>query len=78
MFGFLVGFRKFFAFFFYFVVCTVLMIMGYISGDHYMAQTTAGLTAFLGTNIGEHLLNLGKEWIQGKWKDISGEEESEE
>lgn len=70
MLGFLVGFRKFFAFIFYFVITTLLMVMGYITGDVYMVQVTIGISAFLGTNLAVHLVNIGRDWVQGKLRDV--------
>ncbi len=31
------------------------------------------VVAFFGTNLGEHIINVSKEWVQGKLKDIKGE-----
>lgn len=63
MLKFLTGFRKFTAFILYFAVTTVLMVAGLVTGDIYMREVTAGLGAFMATNIGEHLITVAKDWI---------------
>ena len=40
------------------------MINGKINGDIYMSQVTVGLSAFMATNIGEHIVSVAKDWLK--------------
>lgn len=64
--GFLVGFRKFIAFAVYFFVALILLVTDVIPSDTWLTEVTKVAVAFMGTNIGEHLINLGREWIANK------------
>jgi len=66
MLKFLLGFRKFTLTAIYLLVAILLLVLGVIPAEGWLEQVTAAVVAFLGTNIGEHLLNLGKEYLKGK------------
>lgn len=70
MFGFLIGFRKFLIMLIFLVVMIIFRVLGYINGAEFAQNLQLAVVAFFGTNIGEHLLNLGKKWVEGKLKDI--------
>jgi len=62
----LVGLRKFIAWSIYLAVAIVLLLTGIIPGEDWLGHITTGTVAFFSTNIGEHLINLGKDWIKNK------------
>lgn len=62
--------RKFMAFLVYFVVSTMFVWTQWvkITADVYMAQITLGLSAYMASNIGQHITDTVKEWIKKKKK----------
>lgn len=63
---FLVGFRKFTLAAVYLVVAIVLLLAGVIPAEGWLQHVTSVVVAFMGTNIGEHLIAVSKEWINTK------------
>lgn len=72
--GFLVGFRKFTIMILFMLLMTVFRIKGYIEGPDFANTVRDAVVAYFGTNIGEHLVSLGKEWVTGKLKELKGED----
>ena len=72
-FGFLVGFRKFTVMVAFMSIMVLFRVLGYVNGQEFSENLQLAVVAFMGTNLGEHLLSLGKEWVQGKIKEIKGE-----
>ena len=66
MFSFLVGFRKFFIMVLFLSVMVLFRLFDLIDGKQFADNLQIAVVAFFGTNIGEHLLNLGKEWVKGR------------
>lgn len=66
MLEFLVGFRKFITFMIYFIVLVAFVLFDIIDGGQFVDGAKAGVTAFMATNVGEHLLKLGKEYVSSK------------
>ena len=67
----LVGFRKFTMAVAFLVVAIILLIAGVIPSDDWLKQVSAVMIAFMGTNIGEHIIQVGKDWIANrKWENM--------
>jgi len=64
----LVGFRKFTIAIIYLVVAVVLLLTGEIPKADWLENVSKTIMAFFATNIGEHLINVGKVWINEKFK----------
>lgn len=62
----MVGFRKFTYGILFFSVSLVLMLTGYVTGEEWIKYNSTVVTAFFATNVGEHIINIGKEWIKNK------------
>jgi len=65
MFGFLVGFRKFFFGILVVLLLTGFLISGHIDGKTYGTSVTSITVGFFSTNLGEHIINTAKEWVKG-------------
>lgn len=74
MLGFLVGFRKFTIMVVFLLVMVTFRILNYIDGAQFAENLQIAVVAFFGTNLGEHLINIGKEWVQGKISEITKED----
>jgi len=69
MFRFLIGFRKFTVIILLTILLTVFLVRGDVPGPDYAKALAALGTAFCATNIGEHLIEMGKEWVKSLKKD---------
>ena len=63
---FLVGFRKFTVAIIFLVVSLGLLLGGVVTGGDFMKYNSSVIVAFMATNIGEHLLEIGKTWVNEK------------
>lgn len=70
VFAFLLGFRKFTIMAIFLIVMVLFRIFDLINGEQFSANLQIAVVAFFGTNVGEHLVNLGKDFLQGKLKNI--------
>lgn len=66
MLGFLVGFRKFVIMMLFLLTMVVFRVLGYISGAEFADNLQLAVVAYFSTNIGEHLIDLGRDWLKGK------------
>lgn len=66
--GYLVGFRKFAMAAIFLLVSIVLLIMGEVPNQDWMKHVSSVMIAFMATNVGEHIIKVGKEWISEKSK----------
>jgi len=69
LFRFLLGFRKLTVMLLFLITMILFRIFNYIDGAQFAENLQLAVVAFFGANIGEHLLNLGKEFIKSKLKD---------
>lgn len=60
----LTGFRKFTMAIIFLAVAVVLLVTGLVPPNDWLKHVGAVMTAFMATNVGEHLIQIGKEWIQ--------------
>lgn len=61
--GFLLGFRKWTLAVIYLVIAVALLLAGKIPKEDWLGEVTKVVTAFMATNVGEHLLAIGKDWV---------------
>jgi hypothetical protein len=47
-------------------VMVVFRLTDHVSGSDFSSALATAITAFFGSNVGEHLVNLGRQWVQGK------------
>lgn len=64
MLNFLIGFRKFSLMILITTLLTVFLVTGHIPGPDYAKALGIIASAFCATNVGEHLINMGKEWVK--------------
>ena len=64
--GLLTGFRKFTMAIIFLVVAVTLLLYGVIPADDWMKHASSVIVAFMATNVGEHIISVGKEWIREK------------
>lgn len=64
--GFLVGFRKFTIMLAFLVTMVVFRMLDYINGAEFAENMQLSIVAYFGTNIGEHLIDLGKDYLKKK------------
>ena len=62
------GFRKFTMAMVFLTVAVVLLSLDMIPKDDWLKQVGAVMTAFMATNLGEHIIKVGKEWIDSRVK----------
>ena len=60
---FLIGFRKFTLTLLAVVLLTTFLLTGHIDGKSYSTALSSMIVAFASSNIGEHIINLGKEYF---------------
>lgn len=65
---FITGFRKFTMALAFLVVAISLLLAGYVPADDWLKHVGAVMTAFMATNVGEHIIAVGKEWIKERQK----------
>lgn len=66
MLNWLTGFRKFTLAGLFLALSTALMLLGYFDGKDWVETGRDVVVAFLGTNIGEHLIGVAKDWIKSR------------
>ena len=66
---FLTGFRKFIVVILAFILLTTFLITGHIPGVAYASAMGVICVGFFASNTGEHIVNMGKEWIKALKKD---------
>jgi hypothetical protein len=64
MFKFLIGFRKFTIILLLTILLTVFLVTGDVPGPDYAKAIASLGTAFCATNVGEHLIEMGKEYFK--------------
>ena len=47
------------------VVAVTLLLVGMIPSDDWLKNVSTVIVAFMATNIGEHIINVAKDWIKG-------------
>ena len=62
----LIGFRKLTIALIFMVVAITLLVLGLIPAEDWLKHTSTVCVAFFGTNVGEHVIDVMKDWIQGK------------
>lgn len=60
----LVGFRKFAMAGIFLAVAVTLLVTGQIPAVDWMKHMSSVMIAFMATNVGEHIINVAKQWIQ--------------
>lgn len=63
---FLAGFRKFTMAVVFLITAVALLLAGYIPSEGWLSDVGSVMTAFMATNLGEHIITIGKKWIEGK------------
>ena len=63
---FLVGFRKWSMAAAFLLIAVTLLISGTIPSETWLDNVSEVMVAFMATNIGEHIVNVSKEWINAK------------
>ena len=76
--GFLVGLRKFTIMLLYLLVMVWFRLEDLVDGSQFAENVTKAVIAFFGMNISEHMINLGKNWLQGKLKELKNGKTTEE
>ena len=61
---FITGFRKFTMAMVFLIVAVVLLSLEMVPADDWLKQVGSVLTAFMATNLGEHIIKVGKEWVK--------------
>ena len=74
-FAFLTGFRKFTVMVAFMAIMVLFRVLDYVNGQEFAENLQLAVVAFMGTNLGEHLIQLGKDWVQGKLKEIKNDSE---
>lgn len=71
MFKWVIGNRKFFMVALFLMVAVYLLLDKRVPAQDWLDNVSEVMVAFLGANIGEHLMEVGKKWIETKnQKDI--------
>ena len=73
IYSFLVGFRKFTIMIIFTIIITIFRAYDLLAGPDFANIFRDAVVAYFGVNVGEHLVNLGKDWLQGKLKSTSKE-----
>lgn len=60
------GFRKLLMGIVFLMVAVVLLILDYIPQDNWLEHVSAVVIAFMGTNLGEHIIKIGQTWMNQK------------
>ena len=61
---FLTGFRKWTMALIFIIVAIALRLSDFIPAVGWIESVSGVMIAFMGTNIGEHIISVGKEWIK--------------
>jgi len=67
MLSFITGFRKWTLALLYLAVAIVLLSLDVIPKDDWLKHVSSVVIAFFATNVGEHLIKIGKD-MAAKWK----------
>ena len=59
----MLGYRKFSITLLCIALLTTLLLTGYVGGVSYAKALSGIVIAFVSANVGEHILNLGKDYI---------------
>lgn len=62
----IIGFRKFIIMILFLIVMITFRVLEYIDGSQFADNLQVAVVAFFGTNIGEHIINVGKDYIKGR------------
>ena len=62
----LIGFRKFVYGIIFLSISLALLLSGHVSGADWIKYNSSVAIAFFSTNIGEHIIKIGKEYLQSK------------
>jgi ABC-type proline/glycine betaine transport system substrate-binding protein len=71
MFKWLAGFRKLAMAMIFLIVAVGLLLAGQIPNADWMKQMSTVMVAFMATNVGEHIINVAKDWVQHKKEQLS-------
>ncbi len=63
---FLTGFRKWTMAIVFLVVAVALLCAGFIPSDTWLDNVAEVMVAFMATNVGEHIISVGKRWVENK------------
>ena len=66
MFKFLTGFRKFTMSLIFLLVAIILLMAGEIPKEDWLKYVSDVMVAFMATNVGEHIINVVKDWVKNK------------
>ncbi len=66
MFKYLTGFRKFTMSIVFLVVAVALLLTDQVPQEDWMKQMSSVMVAFMATNVGEHIINVAKDWVGKK------------
>lgn len=61
-----IGVRKFVLAILFIAIALTLMLTRFITGSEFITTTRDVVVAFIGANIGEHVINAVKGWINAK------------
>ena len=64
--GLLIGLRKFTYGLIFLAISLILLMFDIVTGPDWIKYNKEVAVAFMATNIGEHLINLGKEYFKDK------------
>jgi len=67
MLSFITGFRKWTLALLYLIIAITLLSLDIIPKDDWLKNVSSVIIAFFATNVGEHLINIGKD-MASKWK----------
>lgn len=68
MLSFLTGFRKLLMAMCFLVVAVILLVTKQVPSADWMKHVAEVMVAFFATNVGEHIINVGKDWIAERGK----------
>lgn len=64
--SFFIGIRKWLMAIIFVIVAVVFRVLDYIPAEGWLEAVAGVMTAFMATNIGEHITNAIKEWYEIK------------
>jgi type IV secretory pathway VirB2 component (pilin) len=64
----LTGYRKFTMAIVFLLVAVLLLTAGIVPSDDWLKHVSSVMIAFMATNVGEHIISVGKEWVNEKFK----------
>ena len=63
---FLTGFRKWTMAVIFLTVAVLLLVTGVLPSSTWLDNVAEVMVAFMATNVGEHIINVAKEWVKEK------------